>query len=75
MMPGSIIADAPIWLQAVFVLGWGACMVVVLHIIREARYRPDAHSHDIRPIASAHEGRLVPVEDTEARDDDSERKA
>ena len=49
-MSGSIIADAPIWAQGLFVLAWGACMVAVLHIIREAWYRPDPYSHDITPI-------------------------
>jgi len=67
-MPGSIMADAPIWLQAVFVLAWGACMVAVLHIIREAWYRPDPYSHDILPSPYAHEGRLVPVEDNRQRE-------
>jgi hypothetical protein len=28
----------------------------------------DPYSHDIRPIATAHEGRLVPVEDDRARE-------
>jgi hypothetical protein len=59
-MPGSIIADAPIWLQGLFVLVWGAGMVALLHIIREARYRRDPYSHDIMPIPTAHEGRRVP---------------
>jgi hypothetical protein len=67
-MPGSIIADAPIWAQAVFVLAWGACMVAALHIIREAWYRTDPYSHDITPIPSAHEGRLVPLEDDRERE-------
>jgi hypothetical protein len=67
-MTGSIIGDAPIWLQAVFVLAWGAAMVAVLHIVREARYRPDPYSHDIRPIPIAHEGGLVPVEDDRPRE-------
>ena len=49
-MTGSIIADAPTWAQGLFVLAWGACMVAVLHIIREAWYRPDPYSHDITPI-------------------------
>jgi hypothetical protein len=38
-------------------------MVAVLHVVREAWYRPDPYSHDIMPIPTAHEGRLVPVED------------
>jgi|307.fasta_scaffold1517141_1 hypothetical protein len=67
-MTGSIIADAPIWAQAAFVLAWGACMVAVLHILREARYRRDPYSHDIRPNPMAHEGRLVPVEDDRMRE-------
>jgi hypothetical protein len=67
-MPGSIIADAPIWLQAVFVLALGACMVGVLHILREARYRPDPYSFDIMPNPLAHESRLVPVEDDRERE-------
>jgi hypothetical protein len=66
-MTGSIIAAAPIWLQAVFALAWGACMVAVLHIIREAWYRPDPYSHDI-PNPMAHESRLVPVEDDRERE-------
>jgi hypothetical protein len=49
-------------------IAWGACVVGVLHIIREARYRRDPHSHDIKPIATAHEGRLVPLEDDRARE-------
>ena len=65
-MTRSIIADAPIWAQAAFVLAWGACTVAVLHILREARYRRDPYSHDIKPIATAHESRLVPVEDDRA---------
>jgi hypothetical protein len=67
-MSGSIIADAPIWLQGVFVFAWSGCMVAVLHILREARYRRDPYMHDIRPIATAHEGGLVPVEDTRERE-------
>jgi hypothetical protein len=67
-MTGSIIAAAPIWLQAVFVLAWGACMVAVLHIVREAWYRRDPYSHDIRPLPTAHEGRLVPLEDDRERE-------
>jgi hypothetical protein len=51
-----------------FVLAWGACMVAVLHIIREAWYRPDPYRHDITPILSAHEGRRVPVEDDRERE-------
>jgi hypothetical protein len=67
-MTGSIIADAPTWAQGLFVLAWGACMVAVLHIIREAWYRPDPYSHDITPIPSAHEGRPVPVEGDRERE-------
>ena len=49
-------------------LAWGACIVGVLHIIREAWYRPDPYSDGIRPIPTAHEGRLVPVEDNRERE-------
>jgi len=42
--------------------------LAVLHIIREAWYRPDPYSHDITPILSAQEGRRVPVEDDRERE-------
>jgi hypothetical protein len=38
------------------------------HILREARYRRDPYSHDIRPIATALEGGRVPIEDDRARE-------
>ena len=60
-MPGSLIADAPIWLQAPFILAWGSCVVTALHIIRETWFHPDPFGRvDLIPVA--HEGRIVPLE-------------
>jgi hypothetical protein len=67
-MPGSIIADAPLWAQALFMLAWGGCMVAAVHILRETRYRPDPYSHNILPIPTAHEGGVVPLEDHRDRE-------
>jgi hypothetical protein len=65
---GSIVADAPIWVQALSILWIAACAVAILHIVREARYRRDPYSHHVELIPTAHEGRLVPVEDDRDRE-------
>jgi hypothetical protein len=54
--------------QALFIVGMATCAVAILHIIREARYRRDPYRHDVHLIATAHEGRLVPVEDDRDRE-------